>query len=159
MMNQRGDVQQAKERGTVNTWQIHVFISHSWAHSGHYETLAQWIKEGNWQAGPDSLIFLDYSVPKDDPIHNAPNSTALRQKIREKIGKSHVVVIPTGMYATFSKWINEEIAGANAYGKPILAVNLWGSVRHSSVVGDAAQKTVGWNQKSVVNGIWELFKQ
>ncbi len=100
----------------------------------------------------------DYSVPKNDPIHNANNDTQLRQALDNQISRGHVIVIPTGMYANYSKWIQKEIDGAVAYGKPILAVNPWGAQRTSSVVGQAASKTVGWNKEVVVGGIWELFK-
>ena len=65
------------------------------------------------------LVFLDYSVPKDDPIHNAPSERALREAIYRKIARSHVVVIPTGMYVNYSKWIKKEIGGATEKNKPI----------------------------------------
>ena len=83
----------------MSTHQIHVFISHSWSHSGHYETLAGWIFARKWSVGQASLDFRDYSVPRSDPIHNAPTTKALKDAIFDKIGRSHVVVIPTGMYA------------------------------------------------------------
>ena len=63
-----------------------------------------------------------------------------------------------GMYANYSKWIQKEIDGASDYGKPILAVNPWAQERSSSIVGDVATKKVGWNKKSVISGIWELYK-
>ncbi len=47
----------------VSTRQIHVFISHAWAHSGHYNTLADWIFNENWSVGQASLDFRNYSVP------------------------------------------------------------------------------------------------
>lgn len=71
---------------------------------------------------------------------------------------SHVIVIPTGMYANYSKWIQKEIDGSLGYSKPILAVNPWGRQRASGIVVDSASKLVGWNKKSVINGIWELYK-
>ncbi len=60
--------------------------------------------------------------------------------------------------ANYSKWIQKEIDGSVAYGKPILAVIPWGAQRTSSVVGDAASKIVGWNKETVVSGIWDLYK-
>ena len=142
----------------MSTKQIHVFISHAWAHSEHYDTLADWIFNENWSVGQASLYFMDFSVPKNDPIHNARNDRQLREAIYNQIARSHVVVIPMGMYANYSYWIQKEIEGATAYSKPILAVNPWAQQRSSSVVGDAALKKVGWNKKSVVDGIWQLYK-
>lgn len=142
----------------MSTRQIHVFISHSWDYSGHYDSLSEWIFDRNWSMGQASLTFLDYSVPRNDPIHNARNQRALQDAIFAKIARSHVIVIPTGMYANHSNWIGKEISGSNSYNKPILAVNPWGQQRTSSVVSNAAAQTVGWNAKSVVQGIWELYR-
>ena len=97
-------------------------------------------------------------MPQNDPIHNANNDAQLRRALYNQIAKSHVIVIPTGMYASYSKWIQKEIDGAGEYGKPILAVNPWGAQRTSADVKDAANKVVGWNADSVVGGIWELYK-
>lgn len=141
----------------MSTKQIHVFISHAWSYSGHYDTLADWIFNGNWSSGQASLDFRNYSVPKDDPIHNANNDAQLKQALFNQISLSHVIVIPTGMYASYSKWIQKEIDGAAGYSKPILAVNPWGALRTSSDVSSVATKIVGWNKQSVVDGIWELY--
>jgi hypothetical protein len=142
----------------MSTHQIHVFVSHSWSYSDHYETLSGWIFGQNWNSGQASLDFRNFSVPKDDPIHNAANTAALREAIFNQIKRSHVIVIPTGMYATHSTWIKEEITGAANHGKPVLAVNPWAQLKTSSVVAAAAAKTVGWNSKSVVGGIWDLYR-
>jgi len=60
--------------------QIHVFISHAWSYSEHYDTLSDWIFEGNWSVGQASLDFRDYSVPIDDPVHDADNDKQLKCK-------------------------------------------------------------------------------
>lgn len=143
----------------MSTKQIHVFISHAWAHSSHYETLASWIFNESWSVGQASLDFRDYSVPRNDPIHNATNDTQLKNALYDKISRSHVVVIPTGMYASHSKWIQKEIDGANFYGKPILAVNPHGQQRTSGVVVDNADSQVGWNKKPVISSIWQLYNK
>ena len=139
--------------------QIHVFISHSWAYSGHYETLAKWIFRKPWSIGQASLVLLDYSIPKNDPIHDAPTSLLLRAAIYRKIARCHVIVIPTGMYTHYSPWIREEIDGAIDKAKPILAVDPWGQQRRASVVAGSADELVGWNSKSVIGGIWKLYRQ
>ena len=66
-------------------------------------------------------------------------------------------MIPTGMYAHYSKWIGKELSAASNYGKPVLAVELRGARRSASVVIQAADRCVGWTSKSVVTGIWELY--
>ncbi len=141
----------------MSTRQIHVFISHAWAYSGHYETLASWIFGEPWSAGQASLDFRDYSIPKNNPIHNVQNTQQLKDAIFNQIARSHVVVIPSGMYTNYSCWIQKEIDGAKAYGKPILAVNPWGQQRKAGVVLNNADDGVGWNKQPVINAIWRLY--
>lgn len=143
----------------MSTHQIHVFISHSWNYTNHYDTLADWIFNRSWRSGQASFSFQNFSVPRSDPILNAANDKQLKDAIYTQIARSHVIVIPTGMYANYSKWIGKEIEGAAAYGKPILAVNPWGQQRPSSVVSDAAAQRVKWNSQAVVEGIWELYRR
>jgi hypothetical protein len=137
--------------------QIHVFISHAWAHSGHYDTLASWIFGENWSVGQASLNLRNYSIPKDDPIHNVTSTLQLKNAIHSQIAMSHVIVIPTGMYAAYSNWIQKEIEGSKHYAKPILAVNPWGQQKNAEVVTSNADHSVGWNKQSVINGIWNLY--
>lgn len=90
-------------------------------------------------------------------------STTLQGAIYAKLSMGthqiHVFIshIPTGMYAHYSRWIVKEIDGARLYRKPILAVDLRGSQRRSSIVGDASSLCVAWSSKSVVSGIWNLY--
>jgi len=141
----------------MSTRQIHIFISHAWAHSHHYQTLSEWIFNERWSVGQASLQFLDYSVPKHDPIHNAVNDLQLKRAIFDKIGRSHIIIIPSGMYAAKSKWIQKEIDGAKQYRKPILAVNPFGQERKAGIVLNNANLAVGWNKKSVIVGLWNLY--
>lgn len=140
----------------MSTHQVHVFISHAWAHSGHYVTIAGWIFGQPWSTGQASVSFRNYSVPRDDRIHDAPNTAALQAAIFRQIAMSHVLVIPTGMYAAYSKWIQREIDGAKGYGKPIVAVHPWAQERRASVVARAADATVGWNREPLLRAIWDL---
>ncbi|MFQ1831738.1 TIR domain-containing protein, partial [Aeromonas veronii] len=98
----------------------------------------------------------NYSVPKDDPIHNAPSAAKLKEAIRAQIKPASVVVIMAGVYSTYSKWINIEIELAQEMGKKILAIEPWASEKTSKTVKDAANQIVGWNSKSIVDGIINL---
>lgn len=141
----------------MSVHRVHVFVSHSWAHSKHYERIHGWLFSKPHRFGQARVEFKDYSVPKDDPIHDARNARALEAAIFRKISRCHVVVIPTAMYTAYSDWIKKEIAGSGKYSKPLLAVNPRGQKRKSSVVLDAADMTVGWTKKSVVSGVWKLY--
>lgn len=131
----------------------HLFISHSWSYSDTYEGLINLLKERRY------FNFIDYSVPRNDPIHGAGTDAELGAAIQRKMAPCGVVVILAGVYATYSKWINKEIAlakGAFSRPKPIIAIRPWASKRTSRVVTDAADRIVGWNTESVVRAIREL---
>lgn len=141
------------------SYQVNIFISHSWSYSEHYDKLAEWLFDDTWNYKGTPVLFFDCSVPKDDPIHYAPNKLALQQAIFSKIVDSHIVVIPTGMYAAHSEWIKREIEGSRLYSKPILGVDPWGQQRAAGVVQKASTKVVGWRKQSVADGIWSLFQR
>lgn len=132
--------------------QYNIFISHSWAYTDAYEKLTKMLDADS------RFNYKDYSVPKDDPIHNAPNSTALSQAIQNQMRFCDVIIILAGVYSTYSNWINKEISIAQGFTnpKPILAIEPWASERTSSVVKDNADKIVKWNTSSIVDGIREL---
>lgn len=132
-----------------------IFISHSWSYGSNYNNLVNLLRQNS------GFIFKDYSVPKDDPIHNANNDAQLRQAIRDKMGPCSVVIVLAGVYATYSKWINEEIALAKRgfyKAKPTIAVRPRGNERISQTVRDAADRLVGWNTQSVVRAIREVVQ-
>lgn len=130
-----------------------LFISHSWSYSNSYNRLTSMLTERPY------FFYKDFSVPKDDPIHNAPNQQLLFEAIRRKIQPCHVVVIMSGVYSTYSKWINKEIHIAMrefSIRKPILGIVPWGAQRTSTIVTNSADLIVGWNTESIVNGIRQL---
>ena len=99
----------------------------------------------------------NYSVPKNDPIHNAPNTTALYKAIKDQMVFCDVVLIMAGKYATYSKWIDNEIQIAKGdFNKPIVGIRPWGNEQISSVVSGAADELVGWNTSSIVSAIRKL---
>lgn len=132
--------------------QYSIFISHSWAYGDAYDKLIKMLNDD------PRFNFKDYSVPKDDPIHNAPNARLLEEAIERQMRFCDVVIILAGVYASYSKWIDKEIALAQAYAspKPILAIEPWGSEKTSTTVKNNADKIVKWSTSSIVSGIREL---
>lgn len=128
--------------------EYHLFISHSWAYSNAYEGVIDLLNRTN-------LRYRDYSVPKDDPIHTQGSDEALRAAIETKIKPCSCVLILAGVYATYSKWIKEEISIAKKYNKPIIAIEGWGSERTSSVVKENADAIVKWQSSSLKKAIEE----
>ena len=124
-----------------------IFISHSWAYSDSYEKLI------NLLNSTDSFSYKNYSVPKNDPIHNAKYDYQLKEAIRNQIKYASCVLILAGVYSTYSKWINIEIELAQEMGKKIIAIEPWGAERTSATVKNNATKIVKWQASSIVNAI------
>jgi len=124
-----------------------IFISHSWSYGDNYNSLIKKLKEAPY------FYFKDYSVPKDDPIHNTPYDWQLEQAIENKMRPCSVILILAGVYASFSKWIQKEIAIAKKLQKPIIAIEYWGAEKTSKIVKDNADEIVKWNSASIVQAI------
>jgi len=132
--------------------QYNIFISHSWAYGKNYDNLIKML-----DADP-RFNYKDYSVPKDDPIHNAPNSEKLYEAIQNQMRFCDVIIILAGVYSTYSSWINKEIKIAKGFTnpKPILAIEPFASEKTSSIVKNNADKVVKWSTGSIVDAVREL---
>ena len=130
-----------------------LFISHSWNHSDAYEKLCSLLDSASY------FNYKNYSVPKNDPVHDADNISELYEAIKRQVTPCHLVIIMAGKYATYSKWINREIKIAKEeyeIAKPILGVKPWAQTQVSSVVSENADELVSWNTKSIVEAIRRL---
>ena len=127
-----------------------LFISHSWSYTDAYEKLVKL-----FTAHPN-FKWSDYSVPKDDPIHDKPTEEELYDAIKKQIAPVNCVVILAGVYSTYSNWINKEIEIAKVvYNKPIIAIEPWASEKTSKIVKDNADAIVKWQSSSIVKAIRE----
>lgn len=124
-----------------------LFISHSWSYSDAYEKLI------NLLDSADNFSYKNYSVPKDDPIHNTKYDYQLKAAIRNKMQHASCVLILAGVYSAYSKWINIEIELANEMGKRIIAIEPWGAERTSKTVKSSATEIVKWQTSSIVKAI------
>jgi len=130
-----------------------LFISHSWAYSDTYEKLVDLLNKRPY------FSYMNYSVPKYDPVHTNGTDLELYEAIKNKISQCHVVIILAGVYSSHSKWINKEIEIANnAFSTPksILAIEPWASQKTSIIVKDNADRIAKWNTESIVSAIREL---
>lgn len=129
-----------------------IFISHSWAYGDAYQKLISMLQSDPY------FNFKDYSVPKNDPIHNAKNDYELANAIKNQISPCSVILVMAGVYSSYSKWIEKEmeICKEYPYTKKIIAIEPWGSEKTSTLVKNNAHKIVGWNTSSIINAIKEV---
>lgn len=124
-----------------------LFISHSWTYSDAYENLVKLLNADPY------FTYKNYSVPKNDPIHNATNDYQLKAAIRNQMQHASCVLILAGVYSTYSKWINIEIQLAQEMGKKIIAIEPWGAEKTSVKVKNNATSIVKWQTASIIKAI------
>ncbi|GAB7011741.1 TIR domain-containing protein [Halolamina salina] len=125
-----------------------VFISHSWAYEEHFEEVKELLDDAN------GFEYFDHSVSSDDPLDaRLPNH--LRKKIRDQMRSASVVLVLSGMYVTYSDWIQEEIEMANEMEKPIIGVIPAENDRVPGIVQDHAVELVEADGKAILNAIDE----
>ena len=106
-----------------------------------------------------NFAYLNYSVPKDHPVHNANNAQELSDAIKVQIAPCNVVIVMAGMFSNYSKWIKKEIHIAqNEFltPKPVLAVEPWATKKASLFVKGRADKVVSWSTSSIVAAVRDL---
>lgn len=82
---------------------MRLLIAPTWAHSDAYDGLVNLLNSSPY------FDYKNYSVPKDDPIHDAEDDYQLKEAIKNQMQHASCVLILAGIYSTYSKWINIEI--------------------------------------------------
>nr|HAD53169.1 hypothetical protein [Algoriphagus sp.] len=123
-----------------------IFISHSWAYIDDLNNLKRLLENRGY-----FNVQFEEATP-DVPI-NSDNAYYIRQRLKQKISNSDVVLGIAGIYASHSEWMAWELDKALELGKPIIGVVPRGAERVSTVVSSRANEIVRWNMDSIVEAI------
>jgi hypothetical protein len=123
-----------------------IFISHSWSYIDDLKRLKSLLEN----RGYFNVEFQE-STP-DNPI-NSDNSSYVKQRLKQKISQSDLVLGIAGIYATHSDWIGWELETASALGIPVIGIIPHGQEKISSVVNKYSIVNVKWNTESIVEAI------
>lgn len=129
-----------------NLRDYHILISHSWDYSSDYETIKGWLNNAS------NFKWTNYSVPLTKPL-DVNGKRELKEKLRNRISLCSCVIILSGMYVSYSEWIDYEIDTALELGKPIIGVKPRSQERIPTKVSNNADVMVGWNSNSVVQAV------
>lgn len=124
----------------------HILISHSWSYNNHYKIIKDWLDNTGY------FKFSNYSVCCDKPLDTKTNDE-LKQALTNRISACSCVIVVSGMYTSYSKWIDYEIDEAIRFGKPIIGLRPWGQERVPSKILNNATVMVGWNRDSLISAI------
>lgn len=130
-----------------------IFISHAWKYSDDYIQVVNWLNEAQTQG---ILNWKNYSVPEHDPLTD-PNSYVGKQKLqgmlKNQIQPASKVIILSGMYASYSEWIDFEVDTAVDMKKYIIGLKPWGQERIPYKISTNADRMTGWNKKSLIDAV------
>lgn len=124
----------------------HIMISHSWSYNAHYNIVCDWLNDAAY------FYWSNYSVCCDNPL-NTTSEKELKERLKNQISNSSCIVVLSGMYSAYSKWIDFEIDTAYEMNKPIIGVKPWGQERVPIKIQNKSNVMVGWNSLSVINAI------
>lgn len=124
----------------------HILISHSWDYNSDYETIKGWLDNATY------FTWTNYSVQLSKPL-DVNSKRELRDKLRNRISLCSCVIILSGMYVSYSEWIDYEIDTAIELGKPIIGIRPRGQERIPSKVSNNADIMVGWSSSSVAQAV------
>lgn len=126
--------------------EFYIFISHAWEYNADYFRLEQMLDEA------DYFYWKNYSVPEHDSL-KATTDQELINLLFDQIKPTGIVIILSGMYSAYRKWIQIEMRIACELEKPILGVIPWGQERIPQDVAENADEMVGWNTSTIVDAI------
>ncbi|MDI5887663.1 TIR domain-containing protein [Flavobacterium yafengii] len=123
-----------------------IFISHSWKYPDDLKNLRNLLN----QRGYFNVEFQEAS--QEEPI-NSKNAPYIKKILKNKILNSNVILAISGIYASYSDWIEWEIITSYNNSVPIIGVAPWGQEKISRTVTDYSIADVRWNTESIVNAI------
>ena len=126
--------------------EYHIFISHSWSYPEDLENLRNLLRN----RGYFNVEFEEASA--DEPINSA-NAYYIKQRLKQKIENSNIVLGIAGMYASYSDWMSWELDKAIELDIPIVGVIPRGQERISTTVSSRSKQNVRWNTESIVEAI------
>ena len=124
----------------------HLLISHSWSYSEKYDTIERWLNDA------PNFLWSNYSVCCDNPLDTKTDSE-LKQRLTNRISNCSAIIVISGMYSTYSKWIDYEIDEAIRFGKPIIGVRPRGAERVPLKIQNCANVMVNWQSSSIIDAV------
>jgi len=123
-----------------------LLISHSWNYSKQYETIVSWLDSTTY------FKWSNHSVSADNPF-DTTTKIGLKTKLTNQIRGCNAVIVVSGMYTSYSEWIDYEINEALRMEKPIIGILPWGSERTPKKISDNATTLVRWNSSSLIDAV------
>lgn len=123
---------------------IRVFVTHTFADHQDYHRVFEYLEAAS------NFFYVNCSAPDNVPVEGGKE--ALKEELRNQIGKAEVVLVLSSLYTDNRDLIAYQLDAAQALDLPIVAVEPFGGLgKVPDDVARRAAETVGWNERSIVD--------
>ena len=129
-----------------------VYVSHCWLPENGTDRLYGLLENYRIRHVPE-FSFQLLSVSKDDPVQNLPSKKSLIAAVEQKMKESVCLIILTGLFDDYKKWIDIELEAAKKLKKPVILVEAAVWMKASTKEKRAATATVKWDVKELGEAI------
>ena len=130
---------------------IRVFVTHTFSPHPDYFRIFEYL-----ESAPNFFYVNCSSV---EAIPGAGGKEAVKEALREQIRPSEVVVVLGGMYLEQRDWLTYQMDAAQAFEKPLVALEPFGGIEElAPAVAERADEVVGWNDRFIVDALRRLAR-
>jgi hypothetical protein len=130
---------------------IRLFVTHAFQEHEEYARIFEYLESR------DNFFYNNYSDPEFDL--GPGGQEAIQEEVRRQIKQAEVVLFPLGVHAVKPQLIDFELQVAQAFKKPIIAIQAFGgTVNVPKQVLEAADVVVGWDDRVIIDNIMQLAR-
>jgi len=125
---------------------IRIFVTHAFQEHEEYARVFEYLE------ARDKFYYVNYSDPDGKP--EVGGQEGLQEAIRKQIRMVEVVLFPVGVYIQDPRIIEFELKVAQAFDKPVIAIQAFGLTQTlPREIAAAAAETVEWNDRAITDAI------
>ena len=130
---------------------IRLFVTHAFQEHEEYARIFEYLESR------DNFFYNNYSDPEFDL--GPGGQEAIQEEIRRQIKQVEVVLFPLGVHAAEPQLIGFELQVAQAFKKPIIAIQAFGGTTNIPKQAlEAADVVVGWDARIIVDNIRQFAR-
>jgi hypothetical protein len=125
---------------------IRIFITHAFQEHEEYSRVFEYLESR------DNFFYVNYSDPDGKPEHGGQEG--MQEAIRNQIRRVEAVLFPVGIYSQDPRLIDFELNVAQAFDKPVIAIQAFGGTQAlPKEVMAAAVETIEWNDRVIIDAL------
>ena len=130
---------------------VRLFVTHNFEEHEEYARVFEYLESR------ENFYYFNYSDPEARPAGG--NIEALQETIRQQLKNVEIVLFPAGIHGSNPKLIDFELRCAQAFDKPILAIQAFGGTQSIPKDAlDAASEVVEWNDRAITDAVGRLAR-